>query len=44
LDGPLTARHLNGRLRASGTFQGGIKVGRWREWDEDGNPIKDEIC
>jgi len=28
----------NGTLVLQGTTRGGVRVGVWREWDEDGNP------
>lgn len=35
------AWHKNGRLWLEGRYAGGLKVGRWAQWDESGKPVAD---
>lgn len=43
-DGPFVSYRLSGGLAEEGTYAAGQKVGRWREWSQDGTLTRDVTC
>jgi antitoxin component YwqK of YwqJK toxin-antitoxin module len=38
-EGSFTAWHPNGRPWVQGQFLGGLKMGKWKQWDRSGNAV-----